>query len=260
MVVTAKKNKETKLGQKVTERHSDETSLQARFTRFLLAAGALRFGDFTLKSGRRSPYFINAGAFDDGAKIALLGEFYAQTVMAGIAQGVLPRGIDTVFGPAYKGIPLAVSTAIALTSAHNLPVGYSFDRKERKDHGDGGDFVGTPIRDGLRILLVDDVMTAGTAVREVMSKLRAAAPGIHVVGLVLAVDRMERAGGQKTKASKLSAVRAVQHEFGFPVLSIINVLQIFDAAAAMTNSGGRPLLDAALRQRARRYLDEFGAD
>ena len=248
---------------------SEAISLQAHFTRFLLDAGALRFGDFTLKSGRRSPYFINAGAFDDGAKIALLGEFYARTVLAGITQGVLPKDIDTVFGPAYKGIPLAVSTAIALNGAHGMHVGYSFDRKERKDHGDGGDFVGTPIRDGLRVLLVDDVMTAGTAVREVMGKLQAAAPHVHVVGLVLAVDRMERAGGSSSEGAggtggrdaegaDLSAVRAVQQEFGFPVLSIVNVLQIFDAAASLTDSAGRPLLDAALRRRARRYLDKYG--
>lgn len=150
-------------------------SLDHRFTEFLLASQALKFGDFTLKSGRKSPYFINAGAFNDGRKIATLGAFYAEKIAEEIAAGNLPAGIDTVFGPAYKGIPLAVSTAIALTSAHGMETGYTFDRKEKKDHGDGGMMVGTQLKDGMKVLLVDDVMTAGTAVREVIPKLGAEA-------------------------------------------------------------------------------------
>ena len=179
-------------------------SLDHRFTEFLLASQALKFGDFTLKSGRKSPYFINAGAFNDGRKIATLGAFYAEKIAEEIAAGNLPSGIDTVFGPAYKGIPLAVSTAIALTSAHGMEIGYTFDRKEKKDHGDGGMMVGTQLKDGMKVLLVDDVMTAGTAVREVIPKLRAEAD-VEVAGLVLSVDRME-----KTRDSDLSAVKAVE--------------------------------------------------
>ena len=128
-------------------------SLDHRFTEFLLASQALKFGDFTLKSGRKSPYFINAGAFNDGRKIATLGAFYAEKIAEEIAAGNLPAGIDTVFGPAYKGIPLAVSTAIALTSAHGMETGYTFDRKEKKDHGDGGMMVGTQLKDGMKVLL-----------------------------------------------------------------------------------------------------------
>ena len=162
-------------------------------------------------------------------------------------------GVASWYGPAYKGIPLAVSTAIALTAGHNMTVGYTFDRKEKKDHGDGGWMVGTPLTDGMKVLLVDDVMTAGTAVREVIPKLKAEA-NVEVVGLVLSVDRME-----KTKDSDMSAVKAVEAEFGFPVLSIANVREIFDAAAKMKNPDGTPLLSHDIQQRAAAYLEEYGA-
>ena len=149
--------------------------------------------------------------------------FYAEKIAAEIEAGNLPNDIDTIFGPAYKGIPLGVSTAIALTSGHGMEVGYTFDRKEKKDHGDGGMMVGTQLTDGMKVLLVDDVMTAGTAVREVIPKLKAEAD-VEVVGLVLSVDRME-----KTKDSDTSAVKAVEAEFGFPVFAIANVREIFEA-------------------------------
>ena len=227
--------------------------LHEDFTKFLLDSGALKFGDFTLKSRRQSPYFINAGAFDDGMKIASLGDYYAQRVVAAIKDGKLPQDIDTVFGPAYKGIPLAVSTSIALTNNYNMPVGFTFDRKERKDHGDGGMMVGKPLKDGMNVLLVDDVMTAGTAVRETLPKLKAEA-NVQVVGLILAVDRMER-----TKDSDLSAVKAVEQEFGFPVLPIANVREIFDAAQKLTNSDGSAVMDKNLASKAENYLQKYGA-
>lgn len=227
--------------------------LHEDFTKFLLDSGALKFGDFTLKSGRQSPYFINAGAFDDGMKIASLGDYYAQRIVAAIKDGVLSSNIDTVFGPAYKGIPLAVSTSMALTNNYNMPVGFTFDRKERKDHGDGGMMVGKPLKDGMKVLLVDDVMTAGTAVRETLPKLKAEA-NVEVVGLILAVDRMER-----TKDSDLSAVKAVEQEFGFPVLPIANVREIFDAAKRISNSNGEPVMNQQLADCAAKYLLQYGA-
>ena len=231
----------------------ETTALDHRFTEFLLASKALKFGEFTLKSGRKSPYFINAGAFDDGRKIATLGAFYAEKITEAIDAGILPKDIDTVFGPAYKGIPLAVSTTIALTSAFGMEVGYTFDRKEKKDHGDGGWMVGTPLRDGMKVLLVDDVMTAGTAVREVLPKLKAEAD-VEVVGLVLSVDRMER-----TKDSDLSAVKAVEKEFGFPVIAIANVREIFEAGQHIDAASGEPYVTPAIKDAADAYLAQYGA-
>ena len=219
-------------------------TLAHRFTEFLLESNALKFGDFTLKSGRKSPY---------GKKIAALGAFYAEKISQAIVHNTIPRNIDTVFGPAYKGIPLAVSTAIALTAGHNMTVGYTFDRQEKKDHGDGGWMVGTPLTDGMKVLLVDDVMTAGTAVREVIPKLKAEA-NVEVIGLVLSVDRME-----KTKDSDTSAVKAVEAEFGFPVFAIANVKEIFEAGQHIQNADGTPYVTPEIKAAADAYLEQYGA-
>ncbi len=238
-------------------------SMTDDFTQFLLECNALKFGNFTLKSGRQSPYFINAGSFNDGNRIARLGQFYARTIHEAQAAGRL-GAFDTVFGPAYKGIPLAVTTSMALSWMQLDPsengsfeqsqaVGYTFDRKEVKDHGDGGMFVGTELRDGMKVLLVDDVMTAGTAVREVIPKLKSAAD-VDIVGLVLSVDRME-----KTKDSDQSAVQAVEEEFHFPVLSIASIHDIIHSARTLKNAQGRPLIDEALNAHIESYFAQYGA-
>ena len=223
------------------------TDHRSRFLDLALAADALRFGSFTLKSGRISPYFFNAGRFDSGALMSGLAGCYVDAIeAAGLA-------FDLLFGPAYKGIPLAVSTAIALTAGHNMTVGYTFDRKEKKDHGDGGMMVGTQLADGMKVLLVDDVMTAGTAVREVIPKLKAEA-NVEVIGLVLSVDRME-----KTKDSDTSAVKAVEAEFGFPVFAIANVKEIFEAGQHIQNADGTPYVTPEIKAAADAYLEQYGA-
>ena len=192
---------------------------QRRFLEDALARDALRFGEFTLKSGRTSPYFFNAGRFDSGAALAMLGAAYAQTILdAGLA-------FDVLFGPAYKGIPLATAAAIAL-SAQGRDAPLAFNRKETKDHGEGGALIGAPMKDR-RVLIVDDVITAGTAIREAIEIIRAA--GGIPCGVLIALDRQERAGD-----GALSATDAVRAEFGIPVLAIAGLdelLQLADGRA-----------------------------
>jgi orotate phosphoribosyltransferase len=192
---------------------------QRQFLEFALARQVLRFGEFTLKSGRKSPYFFNAGLFNSGAALAAVGRSYAQAVVdSGIP-------FDMLFGPAYKGIPLATVTAAALAEHHGRDLPYCFNRKEAKDHGEGGQLVGAPLKG--RVLIVDDVITAGTAVREAVSIIRAA--GATPVGLVIALDRQER--GQGT----LSAVREVEQEHHMQVAAIVRLAELRDWVATQAD-------------------------
>jgi orotate phosphoribosyltransferase len=173
------------------------------FLAFALACDVLRFGDFVTKAGRRTPYFFNAGLFNDGDRLRELGRYYAQALLAS------DMSVDQLYGPAYKGIPLAAATAIALAErGRNLP--WSFNRKEAKDHGEGGSIVGAPLAG--RVLVVDDVITAGTSVRESVDVIRA--HGAEPAGVLIALDRMERGRGER------SAVDEVRGEFGLPVTAI----------------------------------------
>jgi len=185
---------------------------QLDFIDLALARDALRFGTFRLKSGRESPYFFNAGLFSDGEAAAVLGRCYAAAILrAGI-------GFDMVFGPAYKGIPLATAVAIALAEHHGRSVPYAFNRKEAKDHGEGGNVVGSALRG--RVLIIDDVITAGTAIRESLDLIRAA--GAQPVGVALALDRQERGQGS------LSAVQELQQEFGLACVSVITLADLIE--------------------------------
>lgn len=186
------------------------------FIQFMVECGVLTFGKFTLKSGRTAPYFINCGNYKTGAQLAKLGEYYA----ACIHENNIPA--DTLFGPAYKGIPLAVSAVVALSNKYGTDVSYCFDRKEAKDHGEGGMFVGKTLTDGERVVIIDDVMTSGKALRESMPKLMSAAK-VDVTGMVITVDRMEKGTGE------MSAVQEVKKEFGVTVYPIVTMEDIIDA-------------------------------
>ncbi len=190
-------------------------SVSRQFLEFALQCGALSFGDFTTKSGRKTPYFFDAGRFDRGSTLCKLARFYAQTLVNARAQGRIR--FDMLFGPAYKGIALASSTAVALAEL-DLDVPFSYNRKERKDHGEGGDLVGAPLRG--RVMIVDDVITDGAAKREALELIRAR--GAEPAGVVIMLDRMERTGAEG-KLSARSAVQDFEQTTGVPVIPIANL-------------------------------------
>ncbi|GEM76033.1 orotate phosphoribosyltransferase [Vibrio sagamiensis] len=180
---------------------------QREFIEFALEKQVLKFGEFTLKSGRKSPYFFNAGLFNTGRDLARLGRFYA----AALADSGIE--FDVLFGPAYKGIPIATTTAVALADHHNVDTPYCFNRKEAKNHGEGGNLVGSVLEG--RIMLVDDVITAGTAIRESMQIIQA--NGADLAGVLVAIDRQEKGKGE------LSAIQEVERDFGCAVISIVSL-------------------------------------
>lgn len=208
---------------------------QRDFIELTLQRDVLRFGEFTLKSGRVSPYFFNMGRIDSGSALARLGRAYA----AAVANSGLE--VDMLFGPAYKGIPLAAATAIALADQHGRDLPWAYNRKEAKDHGEGGMLVGAPLSG--RVLIVDDVMTAGTAVRESLALIRA--QGATPAGVLIALDRQERGQGE------LSAAQEVQRDYGIPVVAITSFGDV------LAYAGERPDL-AAEHQRMLTYREHYG--
>ena len=190
---------------------ADGNALALEFVQFAVESGALRFGEFKTKAGRMSPYFFNAGLFDDGAKLGRLAQFYAKAL---ICSGI---EFDMIFGPAYKGIPLGAAVAIELARlGRNVP--FAYNRKEAKDHGEGGTLVGAPLAG--RVLIVDDVISAGTSVRESMDLIRAA--GATPAAVLIALDRQERGQGE------LSAVQEVERNFGIPVVSVASLTDLIN--------------------------------
>ena len=190
------------------------------FIRFALDAGVLSFGQFRTKAGRDSPYFFNAGLFNDGARLGRLAEFYAQALLDAEARGAIR--FDMLFGPAYKGITLASATAVAL-ARQGRNVDFTFNRKEAKDHGEGGTIVGAKLQG--KVVIIDDVISAGTSVRESVDMIRAA--GATPCAVLIALDRMERSG-KDGALSELSAVQEVAREYGMPVVSIGNLNDLFE--------------------------------
>lgn len=215
-----------------------------KFIEFLVRAGVLTFGDFTTKSGRKTPYFVNTGNYRLGSQLGQLGQFYAQAL--GEALGA---GFDNLYGPAYKGIPLAVAASIALHS-HGHDVSITYNRKEAKDHGEKGILIGHQYTGAERVVIIEDVITAGTSIRESMSIL-AANKAPQVVGIIVSVDRMERGQGE------LSAVQEVRRDFGIPVFAIVTVRDII---ACLHNRpvDGQVHIDDAGKQRMEAYLAQYG--
>lgn len=219
------------------------------FIEFMAEAGVLTFGDFITKSGRKTPYFINTGNYRTGSQAALLGRFYADCIIDHMRSGEINPGVAALFGPAYKGIPLAVSTAIAVSGSHGKDLGYCFNRKEAKDHGEGGAMVGYKLQDGDSILIIEDVITAGTAIRECLPILKAAAD-VRIEGLVVSVDRMERGKGSKT------AIDEIREEFGIPTYPIVTVRDIMHTLYGR-EVGGKILIDDSMKARMEAYLAEY---
>jgi orotate phosphoribosyltransferase len=216
----------------------------AAYIEFMVRSEVLTFGDFVGKSGRRMPYFVNAGRYRTGRQVALLGRFYAAAIASAFDH------VDVLFGPAYKGIPLAVSTSIALAEQHGRDVGFCFDRKEAKDHGEGGTLIGHEPVDGDRVVIVEDVTTAGTSIRATVPQLLAAAD-VEVVGLVVGVDRQERGDGAR------SALTELAEEFALETVALTTIDEIVTYLSS-TEVDGRWVLDDRDRARIAAYRDEYG--
>lgn len=215
------------------------------FITFMVRAGVLTFGEFVTKSGRKTPYFINTGNYKTGAQAAQLGDYYAACI-----QEHLPDGVDCLFGPAYKGIPLAVAAASSLYRNYGRDLPYCFNRKEAKDHGEGGSMVGYKPQDGDRVVIVEDVVTAGTAVRESLALFQALGD-LKVTALIVSVDRMERG---TRDCSTLDELRA---DHGIAVYPIVTVGEIL-AFLHNREIDGRVYIDDAMKARMEAYLAEYG--
>ena len=224
-------------------------SYKRAFIEFMVQSGVLIFGDFTTKSGRKTPYFINTGNYKTGAQIAQLGRFYAECIIENIKAGKIKKDITTLFGPAYKGIPIAVSASIALATEFNKEINFCFNRKETKDHGEGGVIVGYVFNDHDSVLMVEDVITAGTAVRETLPVIKKQADA-EICGLIISVDRMERGTGEKT------AIQEIKEEFGIDTFPIVTVREIIDEIHN-AEIGGRVVIDDEIREKMENYLEKY---
>ena len=217
------------------------------FIDFMLESKVLKFGDFTLKSGRKSPFFMNAGGYVTGNQLKRLGEYYAKAIVDQYG-----KDFDVLFGPAYKGIPLAVATTIALDHLYGMEVRYCSDRKEEKDHGaDKGSFLGSSLKDGDRVIMIEDVTTSGKSMEETVPKVRGAA-NVEILGLMVSLNRMEVGlGGEK------SALDEIQEKYGFRACAIVTMAEVVEA---LYNKpvGGTVLIDDELKARIDEYYKQYG--
>ncbi|ONI47680.1 orotate phosphoribosyltransferase [Candidatus Epulonipiscioides saccharophilum] len=214
------------------------------FIEFMVRSGVLTFGDFITKSGRQTPYFINTGNYKTASQISKLGQFYAT-----LLNEKFKTEKFTLFGPAYKGIPLVVTTAVALNNKYNLDPLYCFNRKELKDHGEGGNLIGAKLHDGDNIIIIEDVITAGTAIRECLPILQSSA-NVNIKALIISVDRMEK--GQ----SNLTAIEEIKQEFGIDTYPIVTVKDIIET---LHNNpvDGQIIIDDTLKNKMEIYLDKY---
>ncbi len=224
-------------------------SYKKEFIKFMVKSGVLTFGDFTTKSGRKTPYFVNTGNYKTGAQADKLGHFYASCIAENMEKGKINKDISALFGPAYKGIPISVATSIAMSRDFNRDINYCFNRKEEKDHGEGGKMVGYKLQDGDSVLMVEDVITAGTAVRETLPQLMAAAK-VKIEGLIISVDRMERGQGEKT------AIQEIEEEFGIKTYPLVTVREIIDTMHNV-EIDGKVVIDDNMKERMEEYLAKY---
>lgn len=223
-------------------------SYKSEFVEFMVDCNVLKFGEFTLKSGRKSPFFMNAGSYVTGSQLMKLGEYYAKAI-----HETYGDDFDVLFGPAYKGIPISVVTAVAYSKLYGKEVRYCSDRKEEKDHGaDKGSFLGSPLQDGDRVIMIEDVTTSGKSMEETVPKVRGAAD-VEIVGLMVSLNRMER-GIQSDK----SALDEIKERYGFPTAAIVSMADVIDH---LYNNpyNGKVYIDDTLKAAIDAYYKEYGA-
>ena len=217
------------------------------FIEFMVECGVLTFGDFTTKSGRKTPFFINAGNYKTGRQLNMLGDYYAKAI-----KDQFGTDFDILFGPAYKGIPLSVAVSISLAQSYGATVSFCSSRKEVKDHGDTGILLGSKIKDGDKVLIIEDVTTAGTSIYETMPILRAQADNVNVLGLIISVDRMEKGKGDK------SALQELKEEFGFETCAIVTMEEVVEYLHNRPIDG-KVYIDDAMKAAIDDYYNKYGA-
>lgn len=221
-------------------------TFKQEFIEFMVRSGVLTFGDFTTKSGRKTPFFINTGNYDNGAQMEKLGEFYAKAI-----NSELGNEFDGLYGPAYKGIPLCITTSVALNKLFNRNVYFTFNRKEAKDHGEGGTLIGHKLQDQERVVIVEDVITAGTAIRESLPVIKGAAD-VDISAIVVSVDRMEKGTGD------LSAIAQVQADFGIKTFAIVTIEEVVNYLHNR-EIDGRIVVDDSMKDSINAYREKYGA-
>lgn len=218
-----------------------------QFIEFMIDSEVLKFGDFVTKSGRKTPFFVNTGFYRTGTQLRRLGEYYARAI-----ESTFGLDFDVLFGPAYKGIPLTVAAAIKISDLYHADIKYCSNRKEVKDHGDKGILLGSPIKDGDRVVIIEDVTTAGTSIEETLPIIRAQGD-VDVLGLVVSVDRMERGQGKK------SALKEIEEKYGFKTTAIVTMAEVVEHLYNRPYKG-KIIIDENLKAAIDAYYEQYGAE